>query len=589
MNRPLIIWGTIASGACLVIAVGFALNRQRTGPQLPAASHYANLPDGFNQALQKARDNVRSHGNDLGEVRKLARLYQANRLYREARACYLVLAATPAGLTARDHYYLADIAENENDLAGAQSELRAVLQTQPEYVPARLGLAEILCKSGREKEAEKEYSAVLAMEADQPQASVGLARIELQRGDDDAAQSRLEDLMAGHPESTSGAALLAQILDRRGEADRAIAMTQLSQQKPEPIPADPWMSELLGDLYDIQRLGLKYEEYFKTGQIDQAIPFLHRMEELDPKSAVPQLLRGRAEAQAHHDLEAVAQYRLALAKGGDPEKICPGLVQSLLALGNVSEAAKLMADYYARMPDSIPIATAYSDVAVRQGDERLARMLLVKVLQKEPGLPSQNMSLAKILWNSGERDAAATCLQRIAAADANDVASRALLGEYYLGKLDPFSAIKPLEQASAHVPAKTPAQKSLTAMLGAAYLQAGNAETEKARFVEAVDYYEKAIRLVPADLNGYAGKAKACVQLKQFRRAAEALQKMVYLDPENPTIYLSLGDVVYQDGNAEQAHRHWQKARQLVAVGDNELRDALDLRLGGRITAETFK
>ena len=223
------------------------------------------------------------------------------------------------------------------------------------------------------------------------------------------------------------------------------------------------------------------------------------------------------------------------------------------------------------------------------GDEKLARRLLAKVLQKEPDRQSQNMSLAKILWNSGERDAAAKCLEQVAAVDANDVPSRALLGEYYLGKSDPYSAIRFLEPAGAHAPAGTPAHQSLTTMLGTAYRQAGNGQADKGDLVGAVDYYEKATQLGPGHLDAYAGKARACVQLKQFRRAAEALEKLVSLEPENPTIHLSLGDVIYQDGNAAEARRHWQKARQLVAAGDNELRDALDLRLSGRITPETFK
>jgi tetratricopeptide (TPR) repeat protein len=573
----------------LVVAAGFILSRQRNREQPDARARYEHLSAHFDQALQSARANVRTHRNDPEQLRKLARLYQANRLYREARACYQVIAATPSGLTARDHYYLADIAQNENDLVGAQTELRAVLQTEPVYVPARLALADALFKSGRAEEAAKEYSAVLAIEGNHPQASLGLARIELQRGEEDAAVARLDELMAGHPESTSGAALFAQVLERRGEIDRAIAMSQWSLQKPEPIPPDPWMSELLGDLYDLQRLGLKFEDYFKTGQIAEAARFLRRIEELDPESSIPPLLKGWSEAQAHRDSEAVQQYRLALAKGGDPEKICPYLVQSWLKLGNLSDAAKVMADYYAKMPDSLPITKAYSDVAIRQGDEKLARELLTKIVQKEPYLQAENMSLAKILWGSGEYDAAAKCLQRIAAVYPKDVASRALLGEYHLKKSDPFSAITPLEQASRYVAAKTPAHERLVAMLGLAYLQLGNAETEKGRFAEALDYYEKTIRLAPANLSGYAAKANASVRLRQFRRAAEALEKMSSLQPNNPTIYLSLGDVLYQDGEKEQARLHWRKARQLVAPADTELGAALDLRLSGRITAETFQ
>ncbi|HEX2855605.1 MAG TPA: tetratricopeptide repeat protein [Opitutaceae bacterium] len=570
-------------------ATGFVLSRPGNHPSAQSRFRPENLPAQFDQALQRTRDEARAHKNDPERIRKLARLYHANRFYQEARTCYQEIATTRGGLNARDHYYLADIAQNENDLAVAQAELQAVLQTEPGYVPARLALAEALFKSGNADAAGKEYSAVLAIEPNHPQASLGLARIELQRGDEDAAVARLDELMIAHPESTSGAGLFAQVLERRGETDRAIAFSQWSLQKPEPIPPDRWMSELLTDLYDLQRLGLKFEDYFKTGQIAEAAPFLRRIEELDPQSAIPSLLRGWSEAQAHRDQEAVQQYRLALTKGGDPEKICPYLIQSLLKLGNVSEAAKLMADYSAKMPDSLPIAKAYSEVAIRQGSEKLARELLTKILEKEPYLQSENMSLAKILWSSGERDAAAKCLQRVAAVYAKDVPSRALLGEYYLGKADPFSAIKPLEQASAQVTAKTPAKDRLTALLGAAYFQAGNAETEKGRFAEAADSYEKASRIAPADLNAYAGKANACVQLQQFARAAEALEKMSTLQPANPTIHLSLGDVRYQAGEKDQARRHWQKARQLVAAGDAELGAALEQRLSGRITAETFK
>jgi tetratricopeptide (TPR) repeat protein len=589
MNRRRWIPLTSIICAVLAIATGVVLTQRKKSDPSEADFHHENLSPQFVQVLQRARDDARAHPHDLDRLRKLARLYHANRLYREARTCYQTIAATPPGLTARDRYYLADIAQNENDLNAAQTELRAVLQTEPGYIPARLALADALFKSGREEEAAQEYSAVVAIEPNHPQASLGLARIELLRRDEDAAVARLDELMAAHPESTAGAALFAQILERRGETDRATAFAQWSLQKPEPIPPDPWMTELLTQLYDLQRLGLKFEEYFKTGQIAEAAPFLRRIEELDPQSSIPPLLRGWSEAQAHRHAEAVPHYRLALARGGDPEKICPYLVQSWLKLGSVDEAAKLIADYHRKMPDSPPLAKAYAEVALRQGNEKLARELLTKILEKEPYLQSENMSLAKILWSSGERAEAAKCLQRVAAVSARDVPSRALLGEYFLGKSDPASAIKPLEQASAQVAAKTPAQAHLIAMLGAAYLRVANAEVEKGRLAAAVDYFEKAIRVAPADLNGYAGKANACVQLQQFRRAAEALETMSSLQPNNPTIYLSLGDVLYQDGQKDRAQRQWEKARQLVAPRDTALAAALDQRLSGRITAETFR
>jgi tetratricopeptide (TPR) repeat protein len=578
--------GTAAATLLAVVLVV----RKRNPPKLPGEARYEALPALFNAALQGARDNVQKGGFDPEDVRTLAHLYQANRLNDEAHACYEILRRPPGALNAKDHYYLADIAEYKGDLDQAEAELRWVVKGAPEYLPARLALCDVLFKSGRSEEAANEDRGILAVSPNQPQAMFALARDDLMKGDDDAAIARLGTLMKTHPEMTSGAGLLAQVFDRRGDTVRANAMRQWSRQKPEPIPEDPWMDALLADCYDIQRLALKFEEYYTSGDIDLAVPLLKRVEELDPKSPIPQLLRGWSQARDHNDADAVKEYRAALDKGGDPEKICPYMVQSLLALGRVSDAAALMAEFHAKKPDSIPILIAYSQVAMKQGDRTLAKSLLSKVVEREPYLTSANMSLASMLWASGDRDAAARCLERVVQVDANDVASRALLGEYYLGKVDPLPAIPVLEQALALAREDSPARKKLTEMLFTAYIEAGNAEQQQGRVSEAVTkFFDKAIALVPTNPNGYARKAGACAQLGHFSDAAGALQKLQALEPGNPTVYLSLGDVLYQGGDREQARVDWQKALDLTPAGDVQLRDALGARIEGPITEATFR
>jgi len=220
----------------------------------------------------------------------------------------------------------------------------------------------------------------------------------------------------------------------------------------------------------------------------------------------------------------------------------------------------------------------------------MVRVLLRKVLEKEPYLYSANLELAKVLWASGERDEAADCLRRIAEMKPADLASRALLGEYYLGKADPASAIAPLEQAVALGGAQAPAYKNLSALLYIAYVQAGNAAAGKGQYADAVaTYYEKAIALSPKEPAAYADKAVASVQLKEYRGAADALERLASLQPRNPTVYLSLGDVVYQEGDAVQARRNWQRALELTSAGNADLRDAINVRLSGNITADTFR
>lgn len=574
--------------SALGIALAFFMTRQVARPPLPRLSHDANLPLLFNEALETAHRRVRENRSDPEPLRHLAHLYQANRLFAEAHQCYAAIKASPGGLTARDHYDLAVLAQNEGDLPAAQEELRQVIVSDSHYLPARLALAETLFKSGQEEEAAQQYSAILKSVPNDPYASVGLARIALQNGKDAEAVTRLEKVLAEHPEFTSAAALLSQILNRRGETERAAALTQWSERKHEPAPPDPWMNELLADCYDPQLLTLKFEEYLSAGQEEQALPFLERVEMLDPQNWIPQLLRGWIHARSLRYDEAVQQYRQALAKGGDPEIICPRVVAALLATGKLADAETFIAEYHQKLPDSPAVLLAYTEVAQRKEDQPKARTLLAKLLSKQPYLYSPNIELAKILWTTNEREEAVQCIKRVAKAYPADVASRGLLAQYYLEKADWFSALAPLEEAMAQTSTESSAKKQLTLMLETASVRAAKSEMEQGKFAEAAEHFDRATQIAPNDLEAYVGKANCCVELKQFTRAAEALQKIASLQPDNPTIELSLGDVLHQQGELTRAREHWQKALKLTPETDTDLRQALRQRLSGELSTETL-
>ncbi|HEY5080254.1 MAG TPA: tetratricopeptide repeat protein, partial [Opitutaceae bacterium] len=275
--------------ACAVGAAGAAivLTRGHSRADLPSPANYPTLPAAFARALQDARERAGARGADPGEVRKLALLYQANRLFPEARACYQIVKAGPEGLSARDHYCLAAIAQDESDMELAEKELRATLLAEPGYAPARLALAQVLFKTGQSDGAKAEFEKVVRDDPQNPEADLGLARIELQEGKDEEAMARLSRMVARHPESASGAALLAQVLERKGKTAEAAAMVARSQQVHEAVPPDPWRKVLLADCYDLQTLELAFEEYRLAGQLDEALPLLERIEELDPNGWIP--------------------------------------------------------------------------------------------------------------------------------------------------------------------------------------------------------------------------------------------------------------------------------------------------------------
>src|SRR5207344_1040169 len=89
----------IACGTGLAVAAGLVWRSRNHAPPLPVMARSDKLPDIFYQKAESVREEVRRRGNEPMTVRKLARLYQANRLYHEARACYQVMGAGPGGLT----------------------------------------------------------------------------------------------------------------------------------------------------------------------------------------------------------------------------------------------------------------------------------------------------------------------------------------------------------------------------------------------------------------------------------------------------------------------------------------------------------
>lgn len=573
-------------GASLVLALGVATagwmlrdRGQSRGPLVPVLAGEAELPPLFQQRLRDARVAVRDTPTDQAALRRLARLYHANRYYAEARACYELLATVPGELDARDRYFLADVALNTGDLGRAQALLQAVVQQEPGYLPARTALAQALLKSGQNDAAAREFAAVLEEQPEHIDAGVGLARIDMQRGAEDAAVARLEELFAARPEATSAVALLAQWMERRGETDRAIALSELSQQRPEPTADDPWLAELDADIFDVRLLGLRFEQLAQRSASEQAEWFLRRIEELQPGTPVTPMLQGTAAAQGGNHQEAVAHFRAALKRGGDPERIGPAVVRSLLAIGQVTEAAAFLAELQAKLPDSIPLLVAFSEVIIHQGKPPHAREILTRVLEVQPYLSPQNMALAEILWQQGDHDAAAVRLRRVAEVDSTQLPARALLGEYYLRRSDAAAALRVLNEAWSLAPADPAVRAQLQAMLLLGHGQSAQAAMHGGDPRAALGHFDNMVALAPRDPRGHAGRAQILSHLRDFAAAAGALEQLAQLQPENPTVFLSLGDVYRQLGRKDVAVGHWTAALRLVAPQDHELRTALELRL----------
>lgn len=567
-------------GACAALLAALLLWRHADGrPRLPPAERHPSLPAAFDRDLDRAR--VSAESGEPDRVRALALLYQANRLFVPARACYAVVAASREGLSAGDHYYLALMALEDSDTDTAQAELRATLAAEPANVPARTALADCLFRSGRPADAQREYDLLLKADPYQPQALLGKARIALQKADDAGALDALRALVRHHPNAMVGTALLAQVLDRRGEKEEAAAMEALAKQTHEPVPADPRSQALLAQSYDLSHLGIAFEQYRLAGQMEEAFALLGRLEELDPQGWSAPTLRGWSLVKAGRYAEAVLQYKKALANGGDPERICPLLVNALLSAKNAPEAAAVLAPYHEKLPRSVPILLSYCEVAVRLRDNALARRLLGEVLALEPDLYMPNMSMVQVLWSEGDHDKAADYLRRVARVFPADVDSRGVLGQYYLEKGDAKPAIAVVREALALCPAEDPRRGRLLSLLATANLAEGSLEASQGNYEEAVACADKAIAAAPTVLRGYALKLNVRRRQGDLAGETQALEQMALVAPKEASLQMALGDALAKSGNRARAAACWQRALELAPADAASLRAELARRLSG--------
>ena len=117
------------------------------------------------------------------------------------------------------------------DFVGAQRELRAVLDRDPENIAALEDTATALAELGRFDSAEGALKRALALAPDRASLQLAMAQIEGARGDWKAALTRAEAASALTPEDPAVLAMRAQALDRLGRAadaraaiDRALAI-----------------------------------------------------------------------------------------------------------------------------------------------------------------------------------------------------------------------------------------------------------------------------------------------------------------------------------------------------------------------------
>lgn len=189
-------------------------------PRLPLDTY----PPSMRAAIARAYDGASARTSDAEAVGTLGRLLHAWEQWEAAHEAYSRAAALAP--RAFDWAYLdACVLQRLARHREASVRLREALAIVPDYLPARVRLAESLYDAGSLDESQPLFEALMHESAAEPAATFGLGRIAAGRGRDDEAVARLTRAVELVPEwgaAHYALALSLRALGRRDDAQRAL-------------------------------------------------------------------------------------------------------------------------------------------------------------------------------------------------------------------------------------------------------------------------------------------------------------------------------------------------------------------------------
>lgn len=206
-----------------LLAIPPGLLAQAALPPLPDLSPQS-YPQAARAPITRVYQNAVARPKDARAVGDLARMLQAWEQWDAAHQAYARAQALAPG-TFEWHYLDAVILQRQARHADAAERLAAAVAVSPEYLPARIKLAEAYFDAGDLERSAKLFTDLAREPLAEPASEFGLGRIAAMRGRHDAAVTHLQRAVDLFPEFGAAHYALARsyrALGRPEEAQRAL-------------------------------------------------------------------------------------------------------------------------------------------------------------------------------------------------------------------------------------------------------------------------------------------------------------------------------------------------------------------------------
>jgi tetratricopeptide (TPR) repeat protein len=369
-------------------------------PVRPAATA---LPPALADELAAAEQAARSFRRPIDGLVQLSRLYHANGLYPQALQCYATLEQQQPR-EARWPHLQASIHASFGRVDDALPLARRAVRLDPDYLPARIRLGDILTKADRGGEAAQVYAEALRHHPGQPYALLGLARLDLAQGDWARARAHLQEAIQSDPDCIGALSLLVTVATHDHHDAEARALQQRIAGREHRDLSDPWLDELNEDCYDPYRLGVAAAVANISGDGATARRWLERAVELQPDSASSRRLLAKL-LNAQRDFAGARRHlerALALEPGDGDAWVL--LVEVLDALGATGDAERALRAGLTACPQSGALHYRLGRRLAQAGrtDQAIAALKLAK--QYRPSEAAPYLELAQLYFRLQQID-----------------------------------------------------------------------------------------------------------------------------------------------------------------------------------------
>ncbi len=269
----------------LTLALGLPVLRAQISapPDLPQVD-LTEFPPVVREQIQQAYDAARANPSDANVSGKLGMLLDVYKR-RESAAIWYKRANQLDPAAFRWLYYLGSLQSTLGKRTEATATLRAALRLNPDYLPARLKLADNVLAAGDWEEAAAIYESIIRNHPDAAEAHYGIGRIRAANGDLAAAVESYRkacDLFPGYGASHYGLAQAYRKLGDISGSEEQLKLHAANRTLVPPVP-DPLRDDMRafdrGAASLVQR-GLGFQD---AGRIQDAIAEHEKALELDPE------------------------------------------------------------------------------------------------------------------------------------------------------------------------------------------------------------------------------------------------------------------------------------------------------------------